>query len=375
MVLQNDRAGHTSPTVERLLRAGAIVHGRTTTPEFSCLSATHSKLWGVTRNPWNPECTPGGSSGGSAAALAAGSTTLATGSDIGGSIRIPASASGVVGFKPPYGRNPEEPPFNLDFYCHVGPLARTVGDCRLMQNVMAGPHCEDIASLRPKLRIPDLPGDIKGWRVAYSFDLDYFEIDSDVRANMNRVLEYLVEQGSTVSEVALGWGQHCHAAAMNYLGHIFGVYIARLLDEHRDQLTNYARQFGEQGSRVGAEAYLQSLETAGEMYRTLGPILEQHQVLICPTLAIPAAKAELDPTVDTVYVNNKQVEPVLGWCLTYPFNTMSRCPVMSMPSGLAANGVPTGVQVVGRTYDDVRVFQMCAALERAELMNNRRPPI
>ena len=130
------------------------MHARTETPEFSCSSVTHTKLWGVTRNPWNLKFTPGGSSGGSAASLASGTTPIATGSDIGGSIRIPASCSGVVGYKPPYGRNPDDPPFNLDPYCHTGPLARTVADAVLLQNVMCGPSSTDIASLRPKLRLP-----------------------------------------------------------------------------------------------------------------------------------------------------------------------------------------------------------------------------
>ena len=130
----------TSPLAERILKAGAVVHARTTTPELSCAGYTHSKLWGVTRNPWNTEVTVGGSSGGSGASLAAGSSMLASGSDIGGSIRLPASMNGVVGFKPPHGRVPVDPPFNLDRYCHDGPMARTVTDCALFENVLAGPH-------------------------------------------------------------------------------------------------------------------------------------------------------------------------------------------------------------------------------------------
>ena len=128
------------PVVERVQAAGAVVHARTTTPEFSCAPFTHSKLWGVTRNPWNLDATPGGSSGGAGAALAAGETILATGSDIGGSIRIPASFCGVVGFKPPFGRVPGLPPFNSDTYCADGPLGRSVADVAMLQNVLAGPH-------------------------------------------------------------------------------------------------------------------------------------------------------------------------------------------------------------------------------------------
>ena len=159
-------ADTTSPIVERLLDAGAIVHARTATPEFSISATTFSKLWGVTRNPWNTEFTCGGSSGGSGASLAAGTTTLATGSDIGGSIRIPASLNGVVGFKAPYGRNPEDPPYNLEYYCHPGAMARTVGDCILMQNIISGPHPLDIATVKPKLVIPSVFEGIKNWRLA-----------------------------------------------------------------------------------------------------------------------------------------------------------------------------------------------------------------
>ena len=169
-------AKETAAFVERIIDAGGIVHARTTTPEFSSAPVTWSRLWGVTRNPWNTDFSPGGSSGGSAASLAAGSTTLATGSDIGGSIRIPSSFCGVVGFKPPYGRVPEVAPFNLDHYCHEGPLARSVADCALLENVIAGPHPSDVASLRPKLEIPAPTDGVEGWRIALSYDLGGFEV-------------------------------------------------------------------------------------------------------------------------------------------------------------------------------------------------------
>jgi aspartyl-tRNA(Asn)/glutamyl-tRNA(Gln) amidotransferase subunit A len=160
-------ADHTAAFAQRILDAGGIVHARTTTPEFSCAPVTWSKLWGVTRNPWQTAYSPGGSSGGSAAALAAGSATLATGSDIGGSIRIPSSFCGVTGFKPPYGRVPEVEIFNLDHYCHEGPLARTVADCALLENVIAGPHPHDVVSLRPKLEIPAELPPVAGRRLAF----------------------------------------------------------------------------------------------------------------------------------------------------------------------------------------------------------------
>ena len=354
-----------SGVVERLKRAGAIFHARSAAPEFSCAAICHSKLWGVTRNPWNPDYTPGGSSGGAAASLAAGTTTLANGSDIGGSIRIPASACGVVGFKPPHGRNPEDVPFNLDLYSHSGPLARTVADCRLMQNVISGPHPRDIASLRPKLRIPEKLGDIKGWRIAYSLDLGYFEVDPEVARNTQAALQTFRDLGATVEPVDLGWTLACLSAAMNHLGHLFGAWIGQHLSRHRHELTDYARAFAEFAQTTTAADFMGAMEHAGKMYGTLGPTLEKYRLLICPTLAVPAVAAEHDPTDTSFAINGVKVDPMIGWCLTYPFNTMSRCPVMSVPSGFAESGVPTGIQIVGRTYDDVSVFRAAAAYEAA----------
>ena len=159
----------------------------------------------MTRNPWNPKFSPGGSSGGSGAALAAGSTTLATGSDIGGSIRIPSSFCGVTGFKPPYGRVPEVPPFNLDHYCHEGPLARTVADCALLENVIAGPHPSDIVSLRPKLEIPEVLGSAAGLKIALSPDLGCYPVDANVAANTLAAADRLRDAGAQVDEVTLPW--------------------------------------------------------------------------------------------------------------------------------------------------------------------------
>src|SRR5262249_23585917 len=201
--LRDNIAEHTNAFGQRIIDPGGIVHARPTPPEFSCAPVTWTRLWGVTRNPWNTQYSPGGSSGGSAASLAAGTAALATGSDIGGSIRIPASFSGVVGFKPPYGRVPEVPPFNLDHYCHEGPLARTVADCALLENVIAGPHPSDVVSLRPKLEIPGTLDGIEGMRVALSVDLGCYNVDADVAANTLAAAGRLRDAGATVHEVAL----------------------------------------------------------------------------------------------------------------------------------------------------------------------------
>jgi Asp-tRNA(Asn)/Glu-tRNA(Gln) amidotransferase A subunit family amidase len=365
LVYRDRVATETAITAQRLLGAGAIQHARTTTPEFCCATITSSRLFGVSRNPWNRRYTPGGSSGGSAASLAAGSSVLATGSDIAGSIRVPASCCGVVGFKPPYGRVPQAPPFNLDFYCHEGPLARTVSDTALMQNAIAGPHPRDVASLKPKLRIPSSLGDIRGWRIAYSLDLGYFEVSPEVRRNTLAALDVFTALGCEVQEVAVPWTQASAHAAWTYLVHLFGASLANLLEDHADELTPYARAFIESSTRSSAEDYVESLEVAGAMYAWFGPMLEGHDVFVCPTTTKPAIAANANLEYESFEAKGKSMPDGLSWCMTYPFNMLSRCPVLAVPSGFGKTGVPTGIQIVGKAYEDVKVFRAGAAFEQA----------
>jgi len=365
LILKDFVAEKTSPNNERIMAAGGIVHARTATPEFSCAGYTWSRLWGVTRNPWNPKFTPGGSSGGSGAALASGLAPIATGSDIGGSIRIPASACGVVGYKPPYGRNPDDPPFNLDFYCHTGPMARTVQDAILLQNVMCGPDPRDIASLRPKLTLPTKYKAIKHWKIGFSMDLGLFEVDKEVQKNTHAALDVFRSLGAKVEEVDLRWPANALQQGMAYLNHLFGASLAKLLADHGDDLCTYTRKFAEEGQSSKATDFVWTLETAAEMYNTLGPLLEKYDVLICPTNNLPAVPADHDQSKDEVRINGKLVNPSLGWVMTTPFNMMSRCPVISVPSGHARNGVPTGIQIIGRTYSDEDVFRAAIAYEKA----------
>jgi Asp-tRNA(Asn)/Glu-tRNA(Gln) amidotransferase A subunit family amidase len=368
LIYKDNIDAYTAPPAERIIKAGAVIHARSAAPEFSCAPYTHSRQWGVTRNPWNLDYSPGGSSGGAGASLAAGSTTLANGSDIGGSIRIPASMSGVVGFKPPYGRNPDSSPFNLDHYCHAGPMARTVADCALFQNVLSGPHPRDIVSIRPKLKIPaKLEGDLKGWRIAYSPALDGFEVEPEVARNTAAAVEVFRSLGATVEEIKIGWN---HAeivrASDAHFGTLFGPWIARVLARHRDAMTAYAIDFAEHSQGTTVADFLESLEIEGRMYAKLGAHFQRYRLLLCPTLPLPSVKAGEDYVKDKLHINGKPQDSIVHWLMTVCFNMMSRCPVMSVPSGRASNGVPTGLSIVGRTYDDVSVFRAAAAFERAQ---------
>jgi aspartyl-tRNA(Asn)/glutamyl-tRNA(Gln) amidotransferase subunit A len=357
----------TSPMAERILSAGAVVHARTTTPELSCTGYTHSKLWGVTRNPWNPRVAVGGSSGGSGASLAAGTSLLASGSDIGGSIRLPASINGVVGFKPPHGRVPVEPPFNLDRYCHDGPLARTVADCALFQNAIAGPHPMDVTSLRPKLRIPTELGPIEGWKLAVCVDLGAWDVDPEVAANTRATAEALRAAGAHVDEVELPWTMdEVMATGRRHFGSIFGAEIASFAAEHPDEVNDYVHAWAEEAVTTAQEAGAFYLGLVGEqaMWEPMSAILSRYRALIAPTWAvtgIPAGDSFLGQLTPDGGPNDRQFSAMM----TTPFNILSPCPVLAVPSGVASNGVPTGVQIVGRTYSDVDVFRIGAALERA----------
>src|SRR5712691_681838 len=356
-------AGHTAPFVQRIIDAGGIVHARSTTPEFSCAPVTWTKLWGVTRNPWNTAYSPGGSSGGSAAALAAGSATLATGSDIGGSIRIPASFCGVVGFKPPYGRVPEVEIFNLDHYCHEGPLARTVADCALLENVIAGPHRSDVASIRPKLEIPGRLPPISGMRIALSVDLGCYDVDDDVAANTRAAAGRLADAGATITEVSLPWQlATISRAARIHFGMIFGPSVQEIFDQHEAELTSYARRFVAESAQINKDDFVTGLGLEAGIYAPLGDLLDDYDALVCPTFAVPALPAEYD-TDQPVEINGRPADDWLDVLMTIPFNIASRCPVMSIPSGLSREGVPTGLSVVGKTYDDITVFRIAAAHE------------
>ncbi len=367
IVYKDAIAEETAPLAERAMAAGAIVHARTAQPEFACAAFSQSKLFGITRNPWNQNFDVGGSSGGAGASLAAGLTTLAGGSDIGGSIRIPASCNGVVGFKPPYGRVPQQPPFNLDHYCHEGPMTRTIADCALFENLISGPSPIDIASLRERVELPLDPGGVAGLRIAVSVDLGSWDVEDDIKRNTLRAAEALRAAGATVEDVAFTLDKdEVYLVALSHLGIIFGASLATLLDEHRDDMTSYAVAFAEEAALTQPVSLVEGMEREGAITGAIGALLEEYDALICPTLSIPALPTDLPWTVT---LPDGAVSSPLRHMMTLPFNIASRCPVLNVPSGFADNGVPTGLQIVARTFDDFTAFRLGAALERAGFWN------
>ena len=356
-------AARSHPLVERLQDAGAIVHARSTSPEFACAWITATRLNGVTRTPWNPEYTSGASSGGSGASLAVGTTTLATGSDIGGSIRSPAAACGVVGYKPPYGRNPEAAPANLDPYEQVGPLARTVADCALVQNVVSGVHPHDIATLRERVVLPLEPEGIDGWRVAWTLDLGNGMVAPEVEAEMRAALAALEAAGARVEEVRLGWGEEVTVAAKAYLDHLFGRSFARVCEQHPDLVCDYTAWYAERAGTCDQEQFLWTFEVAARMYDTVGPLLERYDALVCPTYVTQEIRADAMPW-ETLTVRGRTMPCDYEPSLMHQWNMLSRLPVLAVPAGIGSNGLPVGIQIIARSYDDARAFRVGAALER-----------
>ncbi|MCR8923083.1 amidase [Dasania sp. GY-MA-18] len=366
LLLKDHVSDSNAPMMQRLLDAGAIPHARTATPEFCMHSCTMSKLWGVTRNPWNLAYSPGGSSGGSGAALASGTTTIATGSDIAGSIRIPASQNGIVGYKPPFGRVPQSPPWSFDTYCHEGPMARTVADTILFQNQINGPHPSDIASLSPKLILPNSYDNIAGMRIAYSLDFEHREVDNDIRENTLMALQKFRDLGAIVEEVSIGWTKRCR---QTYLTHLYfyamGILKKSLTDAVQyEQLTSYVRFLLEQSNGVSIPDIIDAKQHEGEMYQQFTQATADYDLFICPTMATASFAADWDFSTTPLEINGKKIEPMfVTEMLTYYFNILSRCPVLNMPAGKDRNNVPTGIQIVGKAYDEHTVFRAASAYE------------
>ena len=366
LALKGNIALENAPVIDRLLAAGGIIHARTATPEFSIALYTQSDMWGVTRNPWNPDFTPGGSSGGAGASLAAGSTPLATASDIGGSTRGPASFTGTVGFKAPYGRIPGAGPMTMDYYRGDGVMARTVSDAILFANQLIGPDPRDHATV-PAITLPREYDDVAGMRIALCYRLGDYVVDPQVIANTRAVAHALESAGAIVEEIELPWrSEEIVLASAGHFGTMMAQMVYSTVDGRVDELTDYARAFVEMLrpiARTDEVNYFRSAQIETGMQRALAEAMTGYDALICPTSASTGLPAG-DTLADGVDIDGTHVPLSLLALMTLPFNICNRCPVLAVPSGHADNNVPTGVQIVGHTYDDPTVFRIGTAIEK-----------
>lgn len=349
-----------SPATARLRGAGALYFGKTTTPEFGWKAVTNSPLSGVTRNPWNLERSPGGSSGGSAAALLAGICPLAVGTDAGGSIRIPAAFCGIFGLKPTFGRVAVYPSSAFGDVAHVGPMARNVDDAALMLDAMKGPDSRDWFSLpddaiayRTRVR----EGSLKGKRIALSPSLGYAEPVPAVRQAVERAAAVFAELGAVV-DLADPFAQSPQPIFETLALAGFWALLRAQTSEKAALMDPGLVAECRRGAAVTQEQYVEAVGRRVALGSGLRQFFDRYDLLLSPTMPIPAAYA--DPRDDGM-PNPKNFTEWVPY--TYPFN-LTKNPSASIPCGFA-DGLPLGLQVTGPLYEDLAVLQACRAYEAA----------
>jgi amidase len=363
---------------ERIEQAGAILVGKTNAPVMGFRGTCDNPLFGPSRNPFAPAKNTGGSSGGSAAAVADGLLPFAEGTDGGGSIRIPASWCGVYGYKGSFGRVPFFAGANVmgatTPFLFEGPLTRTVEDAALVLTAIAGYDPRDPFSLEEHIDFtPATRASIRGWKIAYSPNFDVFPVERRVAEAVAKAVRAFEEAGAVVEEVTLGIKRPQRELSdlwcrliMPLNVQTFEIFKANgidLLRDHRDDFPpQYLRWIGE-GYRLSALDFYNDQVTRSEIYGAIQKLLGEYHLLVTPTLACLAVDNASDGnTVGPSEIEGEAVDPLIGWCLTYLVN-FSGHPAASIPAGMV-DGLPVGMQIIGRRYADGAVLAASAAFER-----------
>ena len=347
-----------APATARLREHGAVLLGKTTTPEFGWKGVTDSPLTGITRNPWNKAKTPGGSSGGAAAAVAAGMGPLAVGTDGGGSIRIPCAFTGIFGIKASFGRVPAWPLSPFGTVAHVGPMTRSVTDAALMLNVLALPDARDWHALpyEPRDWRTGLDHGVADLRIAYSPDLGYAKVDKEVREIVGKAVKVFEDLGAKVEEKNPGFED----PAPLFMTHWFAgaAFLLKGIPKEKHELIDPGlREMAAQGEKVSAHDFLDAQLKRGALGAHMNLFHRDYDLLVTPTLSIPAFDAGKE-------VADKMLQSRwTDWTtFTFPFN-LTQQPAASIPCGLTAAGLPVGLHLVGPKYADARVLRAARAFE------------
>ena len=347
-----------APAVARLREHGAVLIGKTTTPEFGWKGVTDNPLTGITRNPWNPKMTPGGSSGGSSAAIAAGMGPLTVGTDGGGSIRIPCSFTGIFGLKPSFGRVPAWPLSPFGTVAHVGPMTRSVTDAALMLNVLSVPDARDWLALPHDgrdYRI-GLEDGVKGLRIAYSADLGYAEVEPEIAALVKKAALRFAELGAHVEQADPGFEN----AGPMFVTHWFAGAASLLKNftpAQRKLIDPGLIEVAADGAKIGTLEYLDAVQKRGALGVLMNRFHEKYDLLLTPTL--PLAAFEAGREVAQLLKEKRWTD----WSpFSYPFN-LTQQPAASIPCGLTKKGLPVGLHIVGARYADALVLRAARAFE------------
>ncbi|WP_198037205.1 amidase [Nocardia sp. BMG51109] len=347
-----------SPVTARLREDGLVFLGKTTTPELAWKATTDSPLAGITRNPADPSKTCGGSSGGSAAAVAAGMGPVSVGTDGGGSVRIPASFCGIVGFKPTHGRIPLYPASPFGPLAHAGPMTRTVEDAALLMDILSLPDPRDPTELAPPLTTfrAQLQRDVRGATCAYSPTLGYVDVDPEVAALVDDAVRQLGEAGLRVVNADPGFADPLDAFEDMWAAGA-ATMLAKFPDGARDRVDPGLGTAWERGEKLSAVDYLDARAVAAEVGIVMGAFHTAYDVLITPTMPIPAFEAGHDVPPGSGLRSWPQWTP-----FTYPFN-MTQQPAISIPIGATAAGLPVGLQIVGPRHSDDLVLALARFAE------------
>jgi aspartyl-tRNA(Asn)/glutamyl-tRNA(Gln) amidotransferase subunit A len=358
-----------APPVARVRAAGAVIIGKTTTPEYGWKGVTDSPLTGATGNPWNPTRTSGGSSGGSAAAVALGMGPLSIGTDGGGSVRIPAGFTATTTIKPTYGRIPAWPASPYGGLSHLGPMTRTAADAALLLDVLSGFDDRDPWALATVADAEAAIGSaVSGKRIAVSPALGYVDVDPEIAAAFAAAVEVFAALGAHVEEAEPGFADPIEAfETLWYSG------AAKSLEgigpEQRARMDPGLVAIAEQGARYSAVDYLRAMAARNELGIRMGAFHTRYDLLLTPTLPITAFEIGLEVPPGWPH------ERWMTWTpFSYPFN-ITQQPAASVPCGFSRAGLPVGLQLVGPRHADAAVLAAAHAYQLATDWHTRRPPL
>lgn len=372
--LENWKPEHDPVLVQRLKSAGAIIVGKTTTPEFAHSGFTNSLRWGITRNPHDPTRTSGGSSGGAAVAVATGCVPLAEGTDMGGSVRIPASCCGTVGFKPSLGRIPMDIlPSTFDRISHFGLLTNHVEDVRLSLKELEGYDAADHTSQRMPTALPaELSNSVNGRKIAYSVDLGMYHVDREISDRMLEIVEIMRRAGAEMTPVEIGWNpQEVYDTWSDYWAVFLASVAGQYLEEFQDSMDPDLVSKIKHAETLTAVRMFEIERQWTSQWRKFRRAIEGFDALLCPTMAQPPAVASSKEDDHYKMDDNNRLHSL---DMTVPFNCIGRCPVISLPCGRSTDGLPIGIQIVGHPYEDPTILEIASGLEALAFFQERPFP-
>lgn len=382
-IFENNKPQRDDIIVKRARDAGTVILGKTNTPAYGFKGETDNLIFGVTKNPWNLERTPGGSSGGAAAAVASGLSPLAIGSDGGGSIRIPSSFCGTYGLKPTFGRVPQSNMLLLGYlgtFVHKGPIVRFVKDAALLLDVLVGEHFSDRYSLpKPNYSyLEKLDEEPSKLRIGYSFDLGFVEaLDPEVEKSVLEAILKFERLNWTVDKSKIKI-KNPESLFWTFWASGFGYTFKPFLDKWKDKMDPDFVEMVNIGLNFSS-ADLKMAEVQREtIYINISRLFKDFDIIITPTVACPAFEIGKSGIYDRetmksdIIIDGKRVS-LLGWLpFAYPFN-ISGHPAASVPCGWSSEGLPIGMQIVGKRFDELTVLQVSKAFEEIAPWQDKRP--